>query len=259
MTRLVPMLLVLCSLAPSVNASDLEKEKRWADQIVDFLIIGEAEWLDADGQQFLSIYTEAADGPGKRAAIVLHGIGVHPNWQQVIYPLRTMLPDEGWSTLSLQLPILPNEADVKDYAPLMDEVAPRIDAGIAFLREQGAEDIVIVAHSLGASMATDYLAGGERDVKAFVGIGMSDASGAPRLSDSIALAKIRIPVLDLYGSEDLPEVLVATGSRADAGRQAGNEHFVQREVPGANHFFDGQDTELVGIVADWLDGTVTSD
>ena len=81
------------------------------------------------------------------------------------------LPAQGWSTLSVQLPILGNDAEGKDYLPLMDEVAPRLDAAVAWLRGKGYADIVIVAHSLGAAMASDYLAGGDRGVSAFVGIG----------------------------------------------------------------------------------------
>ena len=46
------------------------------------------------------------------------------------------------------MPVLPNEAEDADYGPLMDEVAPRLDAAIAYLHEQGVERVAIVAHSL---------------------------------------------------------------------------------------------------------------
>ena len=91
-------------------ASDVEKERRWADQIVDALIDGEAVWLRAGEHDFLGIYTEAEDADSKHSAIILHGVGVHPDWQQVVYPLRARLPALGWRTLSLQMPVLPNDA-----------------------------------------------------------------------------------------------------------------------------------------------------
>jgi pimeloyl-ACP methyl ester carboxylesterase len=240
-------------LLSAATASDLDKEQRWADQIVDGLIDGEPEHLQAGDIDFLAIYTEA-DAPGTRAALILHGIGAHPDWPQVVYPLRTALPAHGWSTLSLQMPILPNDAEAGDYAHLFGEVGPRIEAGVAFLEERGAEQVVIVAHSLGASMAAYYLSGEPRDVDALVGVGMSGGAKDPRMDNLVSLSRIRIPVLDLYGQNDNENVLSASAGRAKAA--AGNPGFSQVQVPGADHFFDGRDDALVKIVVDWLNETV---
>jgi pimeloyl-ACP methyl ester carboxylesterase len=242
-------------LLPSAQASDLDKEKRWADQIVDALIDGDAVWLKADGVEFLGIHTEAT-GPVGRAALVLHGIGVHPNWPQVVYPLRTRLPEAGWSTLAIQMPILPNEAEAKDYAPLFEEVAPRIDAGIAYLREHGAEEVVIVAHSLGAAMASDYLAGHPDAVAAYVGIGMSGGAESARMDNVRTLAKVRVPVLDVYGENDLPAVLSTAEQRARAAQNGGNGAYSQVQMVQADHFFEGYEGALVATVTEWLNETV---
>jgi pimeloyl-ACP methyl ester carboxylesterase len=239
-----------------VQASDLAKEKRWADQIVDALMDGDAEWLTVQGQEFLTLYTQAAEGDGKRAAIVLHGIGVHPNWPQVVYPLRVRLVEHGWATASLQMPVLSNDAEASDYAPLFNEVAPRIDAAVAFLRQRGAEDIVIVGHSLGAAMAAYYLATGERPIKAFVGIGMNPAGWDGRLSYLEALRSIGIPILDLYGSNDQEGVLDTAGVRREAAASGGNRGYRQVKVEGADHFFDGREAALVEAVSGWLNEVV---
>ncbi len=257
MNRFIGLLTLTVGLAvvcAGAAASDLAKEKRWADQIVDSLIDGEAEWLEAGGHKFLGIYTEAGDGEHARAAIVLHGSGVHPNWPQVVYPLRVGLTEHGWATLSLQMPVLSNDARPKDYAPLLDEVAPRLDAGIAFLRGKGARDIVIVSHSLGGAMAAYYLASGDRPVKAFVGVAMSLGLSQGRIDDADYLKKIHLPVLDLYGSKDLEAGVKGAAARAAAA--AGNAAYQQTEVQGAGHFFDGKDKELVRIVSEWLNRTV---
>lgn len=253
MNNLFATLLSFAFLLSTAHASDLDKEKRWADQIVDALIDGEAEWLQARDVQFLAIYTEAEE-PGSRAALVLHGSGVHPDWPQIVYPLRTGLPAQGWSTLSLQMPVLANDAPHKDYAPLFDEVAPRIEAGVAFLKEKGAKRIVIVAHSLGAAMASYYLSGGAQDIAAFVGVGMSGGTGDPRMDNLVSLTKIRVPLLDLYGQHDNDKVLDSSGERAKAAIE--NPAYSQIQVPGASHFFDGQEQALTEIVVDWLNETV---
>jgi hypothetical protein len=252
---LAPVFFLLFPLV--TTASDLAKEQRWADQIVDALIEGEAVWLNADEQRFLSIYTESEEEGVKRAAMILHGIGVHPDWPTVIYPLRTQLPILGWTTLSLQMPVLPNEAEVKDYLPLYDEVPPRIAAGIDYLQEQGIEEIVLIAHSLGASMGSYYLATAEQSpIKAFVSIGMS-ADGTGGHSDEIGhLQKIAIPILDVYGEKDLPAVVNSAAARKQAG-ESGSDSYQQIMMPGADHFFEGKGNELAVTVAEWLENPAT--
>lgn len=237
--------------APATNtaSSDLGKEQRWRDQIVDSLMDGDAVDLTADGVTFLGLYTEADEGTG-RAAIIVHGIGVHPNWPQVVYPLRTSLPAHGWSTLSVQMPVLPNEASDADYALLMDEVAPRLDAAVAYLKEQGANKVAIVAHSLGATMANDYLANHPDAAIAFVAIGMSTGGKHAGRDNAELLGKIEVPVLDLYGQNDLEPVVSGAAERAAAA--AGNPGYHQAQVPNAGHFFDGQEEELTKIVGQWL-------
>lgn len=237
----------------SAFASDMAKEKRWADQIVDGLIVGEAVWLQADAHKFLGIYAEHETDKPNGAVIVLHGSGVHPDWPDVVQPLRAELPAHGWATLSLQLPILANEADYKDYAPLFAEVPARIRAGIAYLNQNGYDNIVIVAHSLGSSMAASHLAKDPRGIRAFTAIGMAARENTDSRMDNIAfLEKIKLPMLDLYGSQDLEPVLNSVKNRAQAARKAGNKDYRQVEVTGANHFFQGLEADLVRRVKSWL-------
>ena len=142
------LVISLSLLSFNLYASDLAKEKRWADQVVEAILDGDAVWLNDGKSDFLGIYTEAGEDK-ERAVIVMHGTGVHPDWAQVVQPLRVGLTEHDWNTLSIQMPILPNEAEYKDYAPLYDEVAPRIDAAIKYLKENGSKDIVLIGHSQG--------------------------------------------------------------------------------------------------------------
>ena len=66
---------VFACQSPAAYASDLDKEKRWSEQIVDALLVGEAVQLDADGTSFLGIYTEASEGSGDRAGRASRGPG----------------------------------------------------------------------------------------------------------------------------------------------------------------------------------------
>ncbi len=247
------LLVTLLALSFSLHASDLAKEKRWADQVVDAIIDGEAIWLNDGTSEFLGIYTEAEEDKN-RAVIVMHGTGIHPNWQQVIQPLRVGLTEHNWNTLSIQMPILPNEAEYPEYAPLYDEVAPRINAAIEYLKKQGSKQIVLIGHSQGASMAAYYLSTSKnQDVNGFVAIGMASFADDPRMDIIRSLQKISIPVLDIYGDDDLESVKKSAGARAETAKKAGNKDYTQLEVAQSNHFFDGKEEALVETVAGWLE------
>lgn len=253
LTRLLAVLLLTAMALPAC-ASDLAKEKRWANQIVNSLFDGVPVYLKAGGHKFLSIYTAAETKTPRGAVIVLHGQGVHPNWPQVVEPLRSRLPEHGWTTLSLQMPILSNDASSKDYIPLFPEVAPRIEAGIKYLQAKGLSPIVIVAHSMGSRMGSYFLATHPKaPITAFVGIGMGAGFADPALDNPASLRKIHIPVLDLYGSRDLKFVLDSVKARAAAAKAAHNTDYTQVIEKGSGHFFDGHEKDLVRIVSEWLD------
>lgn len=245
------ILLVITFLVnTTVIASDLEKEKRWAEQISDSLLDGEAIYLNDGKNDFLTIDTRA-DEPKDVGIIIIHGIGIHPDWETIVQPLRVELTTDGWNTLSLQMPILGNDATAKDYEPLMKEVPARIDAGIRYMFNNGAKKVVIIAHSMGAQMANYYLAHKkvykeaqtETPIIAYIGIGMN-------VGNTKYLKKIKIPVLDLYGEKDLPGVLESAPKRALAA--AHNKKYKQQKIAGANHFFEGQDEDLLKAVKEAL-------
>ena len=231
----------------------MDKEKRWEAQIVDALIIGDAVKLKAGTNEFLGIFAEHSTEKAMGGAIILHGIGAHPAWPEVIQPLRTQLPDYGWATLSLQMPILTNDAKSEDYAPLFNEVHPRIQAGVDYLKMKGLQNIVIVAHSMGASMATFYLSDKpDSTVTAFVGIGMSQHKSNSKMDNTFSLRKITLPVLDIYGGRDLPSVINSAKARKTAATKAKNTQYTQLKIEGADHFFNYTDAVLVKRVRGWL-------
>lgn len=234
--------LTILLLSVDISASDLAKEKRWADQIIDSLLDGEAIYLNDGRHEFLALDT-LPESSGEQAVILLHGIGVHPDWPQVIHPLRVQLPESGWRTLSLQLPVLANEATGEDYQPLMRDVPARINAGIDYLQKDGVKRIVIVAHSLGAEMASYYLAKQKTPVAAYVGIGMGSRN-------TEYLKSINIPVLDIYGSKDLQSVLESVANRQQASKNNGG--YKQLRIEQADHFFENRESELLEAVMRWL-------
>ncbi len=242
----------------ALPAQDLERERRLASEIVDSIMDGEALTLHAKDTardtKFLAIYTASEEMPAQGAAIVLHGRGFHPDWAEVVRPLRTVLPEHGWHTLSLQMPVLEKDAKYYDYVPIFPAAFPRIAAGIAFLREQGISRIVIIAHSCSVHMTMAYIeAFGDGEIDAFVGIGMGATDYGQPMKKPFPLDRMTVPVLDVFGSDDFPAVVREAPERAAAAGAAGNARSSQVMVEGADHYFRDKDDELIAVVSSWLE------
>ncbi|TCJ17195.1 DUF3530 family protein [Parasulfuritortus cantonensis] len=238
-------LLALAALLASLNAcaADYAREQKWADEVLPSVLVGDPVWLaQANGHKFLGLYTPVANA--KAGLVVVHGIGVHPDWG-LVSALRQQLPEAGYATLSVQMPVLAADAKVDDYLPTFDEAAERLKLAVQFLKDKGYTKVAIVAHSLGTRMSYHYLSQTPATpVVAWVAI------GAPAALDT---AKLRMPILDLYGQNDLPAVLAGAATRAAGLKQKGSTQVV---VPGADHFFEGKDGPLLGQVRAWLDKTL---
>ena len=246
----IKVLIVLAfMLSGGVHATDAAKEQRWADEIVDFLIDGDAVWLNADGHEFLGIYTES-ETPSDNAIIVVHGTGIHPDWEQVVQPVRVEMTTHGWNTLSIQMPILANDAEYKDYVEIYPEVPGRFNAAIAYLHGLGIKEMVIVAHSQGATMSSYFLSRNEHPIKGFVAIGMGATQKDSHVNSAESLKNIAIPVLDIYGSEDLEGVLKTAETRKQAASH--NNAYRQAVTEGSDHFYVGFEDQLLGSINTWL-------
>lgn len=241
-----------------LQASDLAREKRLADQIIDAIFDGEPFYLTADGHEFLSIYMEAADAPAQRAALLIHGRGYHPDWEQVIQPLRTGLTDHGWNTLSIQMPVLDKEAKYYDYIPVFPEALPRIDAAIDYLKAKGNTEIVMIAHSCGVHMSMAWIKENGTDrIDGYVGIGMGATDYKQPMPEPFPFEKIDVPVFDLYGALDYGAVMRVAPDRWAAIQKQGHATSKQLMLPDADHYMDKQNGVLVETVSEWLESSAT--
>ena len=82
------LILSLCFWVSAATASDLDKDRRWSEQIVEGLLVGEAVELKTGETAFLGLYAEASEGPGDRAVILLHGI---PTWSYLYHDVIPLL------------------------------------------------------------------------------------------------------------------------------------------------------------------------
>ena len=221
---------------------DYAREKKWADEIVPGLVVGDPVYLQTPRghHKFLALFTPTDTG---KAAIVVHGMGIHPDWGMV-GTLRTELADRGFATLSIQMPILAADARGEAYPPTFPEAAERIAEAVAFLKAKGYKQIAIVSHSMGSRMSRAYMTGKpDPAVKSWASLGIS-------VDDYKA---VKLPILDLYGDNDLPQVLANAGKRKQS---LAAKESKQVMIARADHFFTGRESEMVAAVADFLKATL---
>ena len=253
-----------------------DSEQRWAEQLRDNIVIGEPTDLPLTGVKsdgsagksaentFFSIYTPHTTSSPKGAVILMHGSGAHPDWGDIIHPLRSELPDKGWATLSIQLPLaIPEQKDEESLKKVIDSSVPRIEEAINFLKAKSYDRIVLVSHSFGTLMALNFLqlkADAKNPdeiplISAAVIIGTPSSGTSAPFNSPMMIEKIKIPLLDLYGSNDLDKVMRSAKARKTAANKAQNKNYRQVETIGANHFYNGLNDELVIYVSNWLNKT----
>jgi pimeloyl-ACP methyl ester carboxylesterase len=238
--------------SPDANASpDYAREQRLASEISDTIMDGKVISLNDGTHNFMGILTSAEQPRG--AVIILHGRGYHPDWEDVVHPLRVGLVAKGWTTLALQMPVLEKEAKYYDYVPLFANADKRINAGIALLKQQGITKIVLAAHSCGAHMAMNWVdTTGGSDLAAYVGLGMGATDYQQELLHPFPLDKLSVPILDVYGEKDFPQVLSLAPERQALIQKAGNTHSKQMVLPDADHDYKDKGDALTAVVANWL-------
>lgn len=239
--------LLLAVSAPSFAASDYEREKRWDDEITPGIVVGDAVYLEQKNQhKFLGLYTEGAQA--KTAVVVVHGTGIHPDWG-MIGKLRQRLPDFGYTTLSIQMPVLAVEAKPEAYAAHLPEAVERLQLAVTFLKSKHYKRIALVSHSMGSRMSHAFMVRNPPEVDAWVAIGMPAAFGT---GAAITYDSIKAPVLDLYGAHDLPQVLSGVAKRKTSLK--GKAESKQVLIPDTDHFFADHEEAMIKVVKDFLDG-----
>lgn len=243
---------LLPALAGAPTISNVAREKNWAEQVVDAVVVGEVVWLSARQHKFLNLYT-APKPASQWGVILLHGRGVHPAWG-FIDTLRADVADAGFHTLSLQLPILAQDAKFGSYGQTFPEAYERIDSGVRYLKQKGVQHIVLLGHSTGAMTAVAYVAKRpQTPIAGIVAVGLSTfANGSDAMQPAIMLRSVRAPMLDLYGANDLHEVLSYVAARRKAAASAGNKAYQAIAVPDTDHFFTDQYDALKKHTLAWL-------
>jgi pimeloyl-ACP methyl ester carboxylesterase len=160
----------------------------------------------------------------------------------MIGTLRQQLADQGYTTLSIQMPILAVNAKGEDYPPTFPEAAERLQLAVDYLHKKGLNKVAIVSHSMGSRMSHFYMAKNPPGVSAWAALGLASAD---------TYKGIQVPILDLYGAKDLP--LVLSGAKKRLASLKRNPASKQVVIADTDHFFANHEEEMVKAVKAFLD------
>jgi len=231
---------VFCTISEGFAAPDYAREQRWAAEITPTIIVGEPVYLKQKNEhQFLGIYAEADNAV--TCLVIAHGMGLHPDWG-MISTLRQELVDYGYSTLSIQMPVLAANAGYERYPELFTDASERLQLAVAFLKSKGCQYIAIVSHSNGSRMSRVFMTSKPKNVDAWIALSLTQGD---------TFEGVKVPVLDLYGENDLPHVLESSAKRKASLEN--NTLSKQKVIADADHFFAGYEEEMIKDVKGYLD------
>lgn len=279
--RRIAWIVTAWAAGAAATAADLRRDAYWADELKRFESAEEIIWLGEGDGKFLGLARPDLTGTNRGGVVLLHPMGAHPDWPEVIAPLRRAVPNYGWTSLAIQLPAFGRDTGIEAYAPTLDEAAQRIRSAVARLRSRSIDNIVLIGYGLGATLGAAFLAENpESGVSRLIAISMrSQGASSPRLDGPAQLERIALPVLDVYGSRDLRAVVSSAAARSAAARKASHtasrqknlapyrmsasaqEGFSKRHgliayrqlrITGADHSFIGYEPVLIKRVIGWL-------
>ena len=250
------LLLFVLTLTLPIQAANLSLERRISAALDSPNLSGKAVWLENGNNRFLAIYRPSETKLSLGGALILHDQGTHADWAEVIQPLRKHLAKQGWNTLALQLPVTDTRLDAAARQSLIEMASARIQSAIDYFDPQQQPNLVLVGHGLGAAMALHHLAKQPNQrINAVAAIGLSIDPSNESDPISQAIAQIETPILDLYGSRDLPAVTESAAKRRQIASSNGREGYRQEVVNGADHFFTGMQSSLQQRLHAWLKRT----
>ncbi|RDL44434.1 DUF3530 domain-containing protein [Marinomonas piezotolerans] len=170
------------------------------------------ETIEANGTSFLGLFEESTSGDPQGCVLILHNDHGHPDWPQVVSPLRYSLPEHSWCSLSIEVPDIiergalatlndneeNSEVEIQANLPNEEIVFARVDAALSRIREKGYNQVVYLGYRTGAAYALRYTAENNIVGQALVLIEPKTIAPVSQFQLSQEIRKLRLPVLDYY-------------------------------------------------------------
>jgi len=203
----------------------------------------EMQTLNFNGEDFLALFRDATTGDTQGCIILLHGDNEHPDWPNVIHPIRTKLNENSWCTLSIEVPdVYPKESisiatpfnSIENETqeinlPNQNVIFGRIDTAMDFLDSLEYETLTLLGHRTGASYALKYSADNALSEGVLIIISPISPSNINSFDMSQAIESINIPILDYYFDVSSKEVRFAQ-ERQNAANKRIDKSIIYQQI-----------------------------
>ncbi len=222
------VLIICAGQSTPVSAAN---EQQLSQTVSTQISQGNPVWLNTSSGKFLAIFDKELSIAEKGTAILLPSLNDSVNASGIMRQLRTMLPQFGWTTLALQLPLLDeSSSSIYDYIDMEGEINTRLTAAINFIMNKGSKNIIIIGKGIGAAAGANFLAKNNNgEINALIGISMTGYHYQESwIYSPSSLARITLPILDIYGSQDHINVINSASDRMEASKQANQESIKEK-------------------------------
>lgn len=203
---------------------------------------GDIMWL-ANKQQ-LAIY-KAGTSNAASAILLVPGKSSNPNDPNVIGPLRRLLADHHWQTLSISI----------THSDKMADNAKQLETGIAALKDKHVKNIILLGYGQGADVALNYaLTKNDKSIKGVVLL--SARSESWKKEDIETLKKHELPVLDIIAEIDFDEAIRAAKHREPLMNKLEKGKYRHLTQYGAQPYYTSEEAALAKTIHGWLKKSV---
>lgn len=210
--HLIPEFLQQAALADE----SVKKQLVWLDS---------SEGLEGEVNSFLALELYENSPESQGAVLFLHGIEQHPNWPQVVKPLRTILTDDGWYTLSIMLPYENYQAlPSRDLQPKLRESVESSDSAPRFSGRYSKLDDSEDGGDKGGSDENDSKADASEEVDAEV-----VETEPTETAEDLELKESTEGVIDISADEKVSKPSVITfEEKVQMRLKAGLDHIAEK-------------------------------
>lgn len=277
---------------PPRQAIDIKKMR--IEQLTQEVNQDELRWLTADGEKFMALWRGDLSGRPFGATLILHTEGESVDTPYSVSALRNNLNLHGWATLAIAMPATkapqiprrppltpaPNsELDATDTQPALpidteETTAPdpqtlstaRIEAAIAFLKQQGQYNIALIAHGTSALRAARFISESapgdsiskkgtatktQRPIRALVLVGARNQITGADASIETFFTDVSLPILDVIFADHYLHASEAS-VRKHAARRRSLTHFFQYQMLRPTQINEADENELTRRVRGFL-------
>lgn len=212
-------------MAPSIESAhtlDLQRQ----------LASSEFETLKAGDLSFVTLYKPAMTAFTKGTVVLLPDWSQHAASPRAINMLRQQLVDYGWNTLSVMVPDPLPHPDAESLLAYQNELLLRLKAVMEKAQSKTGSVIVVAQGSSGAMLNQLYQSSDLVKPDGLVLLSAYLTEPALNEAVSLALAKHKVPTLDIQQQNDHPFVMATSQLRLQLVRKHIKELYRQRILQG---------------------------